>query len=656
MLSRLLIANRGEIACRVIRTAQRMGMRAIAIHSEADAGALHVRLADEAWPIGPPPPTESYLSIDRIIEAASRSGAEAIHPGYGFLSEAPVFAERCVAAGLTFIGPTAKTMRMVGDKASAKTLAAGIGVATIPGLSGGSREMADFAAAARSLGYPVVVKATAGGGGRGMRVVDTAEALPQALEAAHREARLSFGDDRLLLEKYLSRPRHVEVQIFADRFGEIIAFPERDCSLQRRHQKLVEETPAPGLSSRQKEALAEDARKIARASDYLGAGTVEFLVEGEAHYFLEVNARLQVEHPVTEMLCGVDLVEWQLRVACGEPLPMKQSELKSRGCAIEARLCAEDPEEDFRPACGLLTHLRFPQEDVRIETGVETGSVISPFYDSLLAKLVVWSEDREGAQRKLQAVLENTELVGVVSNLDFLRALLHDDRFSRGEADTRVAETAPRSLPVEKDALVFILAAGMAGFRKASTHAARQAQASPWNTMDGWRLYGEAVETLTFHCGDRTHVCRMRVCGPSRFWIDVEAQRRWVDVLASDDALLLSVDGVTRRLSVVGEGKHLVVIYQGRNHVLHLLDPFAPGGVSRIENKSFVAPLPARVTRILVESGQHVAKGAPVLVLEAMKMEIPMNAPYAGDIESIHCSEGQSVREGETLVKMAACP
>jgi 3-methylcrotonyl-CoA carboxylase alpha subunit len=654
MFKRLLVANRGEIACRVMRTARRMGLRAIGIYSEADAGALHMRLVDEAWPIGASSPAESYLSVDRIIEAARRSRADAIHPGYGFLSESPVFAERCETEGLVFVGPSARTMRLIGGKASAKTLVAGIGVPTIPGFSNVCRDAAAFADAAHSLGYPVVVKASAGGGGRGMRVVDSPEALPGAVEAASREARLAFGDDRLILEKYLARPRHVEVQIFADRFGEIVTFPERDCSLQRRHQKLVEETPAPGLSTKKREALAADAREIARASEYLGAGTVEFLVEGGDHYFLEVNARLQVEHPVSEMLCGVDLVEWQLRVACGEPLPAKQSELRPRGWAMEARICAEDPDEDFRPSSGVLTHVRFPHEGVRVETGVETGSVISPFYDALLAKLVVWSEDRAGALRKLQMALDGVELIGTATNLEFLRALLRDDRFSLGEADTRIAETVARRLPPPEADFVFVAAAGAAGWRKAATDAARRAEKSPWTAADGWRLYGSPIETLTFRCGDRTLLCRLGIVGATRFWMDYENQRRQIDVLEGQDSLILAVDGVTRQLTVIAAGNRCVVICEGRNYVLERIDLLSHSIGNRVESNAFVAPLPARVTRILVESGEHVAKGAPILILEAMKMEIPMNAPYAGAIESVLCNEGQSVCEGETLVKMAS--
>jgi 3-methylcrotonyl-CoA carboxylase alpha subunit len=654
MFSRLLIANRGEIACRVIRTARRMSVRAIAVYSEADARALHVRLADEAWPIGPPAPAESYLSIERVIEAARHSGAEAIHPGYGFLSESAAFAESCSDAGLIFVGPSASAMRAVGNKASAKALAATIGVPTVPGFSGGSQEDAVFAEAARRLGYPIVVKATAGGGGRGMRIVQAPQELPAAMEAARREARLAFGDDRLLLEKYLERPRHVEVQIFADRFGEVVTFPERDCSLQRHHQKVIEETPAPGLSPSLRDALARDAVALARASNYLGAGTVEFLVQDDAHYFLEVNARLQVEHPVTEMLCGVDLVEWQLRIACGEPLPMRQKELTSRGCAMEARICAEDPVENFRPSCGMLTHLRFPEGDVRIETGVETGGDISSYYDSLLAKLVIWSEDRAGACRKLKAALDEVEIVGVVSNLDFLRALVGDDRFVAGHADTRVAETVQRTSPIQGKDLPFIFASGVAAWRETVKASATSAQKSPWTAADGWRLYGEAIRTISFCYAEQTHVCQMLPIDSTRFWMEFEGWRRLVAVLANDDGLILSVDGVTRRLRVITSAGRYVVILAGRNHILDWLDPLAPPMSGRAVEKPFVAPLPARVTRIFVEKGEHVAKGAPILVLEAMKMEIPMNAPYDGAIESILCNEGQSVREGETLVLMAA--
>jgi 3-methylcrotonyl-CoA carboxylase alpha subunit len=651
MLRRLLVANRGEIACRVIRTARRMGVRTITVYSEADARALHTRLADEAWPLGASAPSQSYLSIDKLIGVAARSGAEAVHPGYGFLAESPEFARRCAEAGLIFVGPSAQAMRAVGDKAAAKALAARLGVATLPGYLGESQELRAFAAAAEAIGYPVVLKAVAGGGGRGMRVASDSGELPAAREAARREAFLAFGDDRLLLEKYLAAPRHVEVQVFADRFGEIVTFPERDCSLQRRHQKIVEETPAPHLTESLRSALCRDAATIMRAVEYLGAGTVEFLVDGEFRYFLEANVRLQVEHPVTEMICGVDLVEWQLRVASGEPLPMKQDMLRSQGCAIEARLCAEDPAEGFRPSTGVLEHLRFPDGDVRIETGVACGDAISPHYDSLLAKLVVWSESRDGAVGRLQCALDQVEVAGVVTNLDFLRAIARDARFIGGHFDTRVLDTVARMRKeIEGDDLVFALGAAIAAWRRDQRGTDEK---SPW-AADGWRLLGPAAATLSFRLGEDTHVAGCVVIDEESFWLERLDRRHLVVAVWEPDHLILFVDGVARRLRVITNGRRYDVIEAGRTTRLDRLDPLAPPAKAHVEDAIFVAPLPARVARVFVRNGDPVEKGTPVLLLEAMKMEIPVNAAADGTIERILCREGQSVSEGAKLFSMAA--
>ena len=515
MFERLLVANRGEIACRIIRTAKLLGITTIAVYSRADADALHVELADEAWLIGPAPARESYLSIDTIIEIARRSGAQAVHPGYGFLSENAQFSESCARAGLIFVGPPASAMRLMGSKASAKALMERAGVPVAPGYHGDAKDVATLSEAAARIGFPVLIKASSGGGGRGMRVVREAGALPEAIAGAKREAQASFGDDRLLIEKYLSRPRHVEIQIFADTHGGCVSFLERDCSMQRRHQKILEETPAPNFSPELRRAMRQAAVEAARAVGYIGAGTVEFLVQNESFFFLEMNTRLQVEHPVTEMIAGQDLVEWQLRVASGERLPLTEGELRMRGCAMEARICAEDPARDFMPSVGEIAHLRSPRESgaVRVDTGVRRGDRVTHYYDSLLAKLIVWGVDRAEAMQRLRVALDSFELVGVSTNLDLLRALVADPKFQRGEYDTGFveAEAARLAMPAaptrnqEAIILTAATAAWLADQRRLdeASAAERGDPWSPWAMGDGWRIDGAGHHDIEFDLNAR---------------------------------------------------------------------------------------------------------------------------------------------------------
>ena len=468
MFRKILIANRGEIACRVIATAHRLGIATVAVYSDADAQARHVALADEAWPIGPAPARDSYLNIARIIDAARRSGAEAIHPGYGFLSENADFAEACARAGITFIGPPPEAIRAMGSKAAAKALMQRSGVPLVPGYHDEAQDAATLRAAAERIGYPVLLKASAGGGGKGMRIVEQPDALAAAIESAQREAAASFGDDRLLIEKYLTRPRHIEIQVFADTHGNCVSLFERDCSIQRRHQKVLEEAPAPGMDPARRRAMGEAAIAAARAVGYVGAGTVEFIAEGGAFYFMEMNTRLQVEHPVTELITGQDLVEWQLLVAAGEPLPLTQDELAISGHAIEARVYAEDPARDFLPSIGRLDHLRQPDETahVRVDTGVRQGDAITPYYDPMIAKLIVWGEDRTAALRRLAGALAAYEVVGVHTNLGLLRGVATHPAFAGAELDTgfiaRHAEVLlpdAAALPAETQRVVLAAAA-----------------------------------------------------------------------------------------------------------------------------------------------------------------------------------------------------
>ncbi|HSK40851.1 MAG TPA: acetyl-CoA carboxylase biotin carboxylase subunit, partial [Arenibaculum sp.] len=467
MFSKILIANRGEIACRVIRTARHMGIRTVAVHSEADAGALHVDMADEAWLIGPPPARESYLRIDAILDVARRSGAEAIHPGYGFLSENAAFADACGQAGIVFVGPPADAIRAMGGKSEAKALMEPAGVPLVPGYHGAGQDPELLRREAEAIGFPLLIKASAGGGGKGMRVVAAAGEFDAQLAGARREAASAFGDERVLLEKYLTRPRHVEIQVFADRHGNCVYLFERDCSIQRRHQKVVEEAPAPALPPGTRQRMGEAAVAAARAIGYVGAGTVEFLLDEDgAFYFMEMNTRLQVEHPVTEMITGQDLVEWQFRVAAGEPLPVGQDDLAISGHAIEVRVYAEDPARDFLPQTGRLDHLAFPEPGphVRIDAGVRAGDRISIHYDPMIAKLIVWDHDRPAAVRRLRAALGATQIAGLNANVGFLSAIAAHPAFLAADLDTRFIERHHADLlPAQAPADATTLALGSLG-------------------------------------------------------------------------------------------------------------------------------------------------------------------------------------------------
>ncbi|HEY8136555.1 MAG TPA: acetyl-CoA carboxylase biotin carboxylase subunit [Methylocystis sp.] len=664
MFERLLIANRGEIACRVIRTAKRLGITTVAVYSEADAGALHVDLADEAWLIGPAPARESYLSIDKIVEIARRSGAQAVHPGYGFLSENAQFSECCARAGLIFVGPPASAMRLMGSKASAKALMERAGVPVAPGYHGEATDVATLSEAAAGMGFPVLIKASSGGGGRGMRVVREAGALPEAIAGAKREARASFGDDRLLIEKYLSRARHVEIQIFADAHGGCVSFLERDCSMQRRHQKILEETPAPNLSPEPRREMRQAAVAAARAVGYIGAGTVEFLVQNESFYFLEMNTRLQVEHPVTEMIARQDLVEWQLRVASGERLPLTQDELRMRGCAMEARICAEDPTRDFMPSVGEIAHLRPPRESeaVRVDTGVRNGDRVTHYYDSLLAKLIVWGADRAEALWRLRAALEIFEIVGVSTNLDLLRALVADPKFQRGQYDTGFVESEAARLTMvptpTRDEEAIILAAGTAAWladqrrRDEASAAERGDPWSPWAIGDGWRIDGTGHRDIEFNLHARRLRARIYPLAAGGFRLETPAFTAIVEAREHDGRMRLRVDGVAREVGIVRRGGEIVVILSGRNSALTPVDPLRPPARAADLDQQLRAPLPARVTRIFVAQGEKVKKGAPLINLEVMKMEVALTAPRDGQIESILCAEGEWMAEGAKLAAL----
>jgi 3-methylcrotonyl-CoA carboxylase alpha subunit len=660
LFGKILIANRGEIACRVIRTARRLGVATVAVYSEADRNALHVELAEEAWAIGPPPARDSYLNIAAILDAARRSGAEAVHPGYGFLSENAEFAEACEAAGIVFIGPPASAIRSMGSKASAKALMQRQGVPLLPGYHGEDQTPARLLDEAERIGFPVLIKASAGGGGRGMRVVESAAELLPALAGAKREAEAAFGDDRVLIEKYLERPRHIEIQIFADRYGNTVHHFERDCSIQRRHQKVLEEAPAPGLDAGRRTAMGEAAVAAARAVGYVGAGTVEFVAEASAFYFIEMNTRLQVEHPVTEAVTGLDLVEWQIRVAAGEPLPLYQQDLVLRGHAIEARLYAEDPERGFLPQTGMLHRLRFPPPEIaRVDTGVRQGDAVTPFYDPMIAKIIVSGEDRAAAVRLLRRALAETATLGVVTNRDFLARVAAHPEFVSGEIDTGFIERHRAALmPPRRPAPEPVLAA-VALSRLLAREAAAEAAASrsgdpfsPWAWVDGWRLNGRSRQELIFRHGvEERLVCATKEAGGWRLLLDDQA------VLGCgrhrpDGSLATVLDGVSRRIIVLDHGPETAVFLDDESWRLLEIDPLAAHAGEDPTAGRLTAPMPGRVTQLMIEPGMRVRRGEPLMIIEAMKMEHTVSAPVDGIVEAVRFAAGELVEEGAELIAL----
>ncbi len=664
MFSKLLIANRGEIACRVMRTAQRLGVRTAAVYSEADARALHVEMADEAYPIGPAPARESYLCGEAIIEAARKCGARAIHPGYGFLAESADFAEAVAAAGIIFVGPPAGAIRAMGEKGAAKDLMAKAGVPAVPGEHGAARDDEALAAAAGRVGYPLVVKPAAGGGGIGMRVVERPADLAAALAASRREAAAAFDDDRLLVERFLDRPRHVEVQVFADSHDNVVHLFERECSLQRRYQKIVEEAPAPGLDAALGRALAEAAVTAARAVGYVGAGTVEFLLDRDGgFYFLEMNTRLQVEHTVTEMVTGRDLVEWQLRVAAGEPLPCAQEEIEAAGHAIEARIYAEDPANGFLPAVGRIEHMRAPAEGrhVRVDTGVRAGDEISVHYDPLIAKLVVWDRDRARALDRLRAALAEFEIVGPATNLAFLAALAGHPEFAEGRVDTGFVERhraalVPRPRPAPDRALALACLDHLLRRAGEAAAVARRSRDpySPWHLTTAWRLNGEARATVRFADGDVERAVAVRFDrGGYRLGLPggtIEAR----GALNEGGEVVADLDGERCAATVVAHGREVTVLDRGAAYRLVRHDPVDEAAAAAAPDGRLTAPMPGRVVAVMVGPGAEVARGTPLMVIEAMKMEHTVTAPAAGRVECVNYRVGDQVSEGADLIEFAA--
>ena len=670
----LLVANRGEIACRVMRTALRMGLKTVAVYSDADATSRHVREADEAVRLGPAAARESYLNVDAVIEAAQRTGTGAIHPGYGFLSENGTFVKALEQAGITFVGPPASAIAAMGDKSAAKARMANAGVPLVPGYHGDDQGDALLRSEADKIGYPVMLKASAGGGGKGMRVVESGEGFQAALDGCRRESKAAFGDDRMLIEKYLVQPRHVEVQVFCDRYGNGVYLFERDCSVQRRHQKVIEEAPAPGMTTELRAAMGDAAVRAAQEIGYVGAGTVEFLLDSSpgqdgAFYFMEMNTRLQVEHPVTEMITGQDLVEWQLRVAMGEPLPCRQDELTITGHSFEARIYAEDPEQDFLPATGLLTRFALDLEgaglgadQVRLDSGVESGDTVSMHYDPMLAKLIVHGVDRDAALATLNRALAALDVQGVVTNRAFLQRLANHPGFKNVELDTRFIERneatlfAPRQFSTEDYA-----SAALIGLHQLAQECESD---SPWGRHDGFRL-------------NAPHTIRIALCDPASAQaadndsavVVVEGKRatldtRWQLTIGNStltaslqplegDAVAITLNGHRRRLQAYKDG-HVVVMAEpsGETRLFWRRIDAIDHGHHEAES-TLTAPMNGTVVALLVEPGAQVEKGMPLMVMEAMKMEHTMTAPADGSVETFHFQAGDTVSQGAVLLDFA---
>jgi 3-methylcrotonyl-CoA carboxylase alpha subunit len=660
MFDKILIANRGEIACRVARTCRLLGVKTVAVYSEADADALHVNACDEAWLLGPAPARESYLNIERILEIARRSGAQAIHPGYGFLSENAEFAEACAREGVVFIGPPPAAIRAMGSKSAAKAIMAEAGVPLVPGYHGEDQDPGRLAAVAEEIGYPVLIKASAGGGGKGMRRVDAPGQFREALEGAKREAAAAFGDDHVLIEKYLLQPRHVEFQVFADAQGNVVHLFERDCSVQRRHQKVIEEAPAPGLDEATRQAMGEAAVAAARAIGYVGAGTVEFIMDSRGgFYFMEMNTRLQVEHPVTEMITGQDLVAWQLQVAAGAALPLSQEQLAISGHAFEVRIYAEDPARDFLPATGMIHALRTPAENrhVRIDTGVREGDEISVYYDPMIAKLIVWDRDRAAALKRLRQALAEYLLVGTTTNTRFLGAVAAHPAFAAGGVDTGFIETHraelfPEPAPVS-DRLLAI--AALYELLVVQQVAAQRAAASadpysPWHSSDGWQLNSDNFHTLRFVDGEQEIevVAHYR---PHGFSLELPGGTVAASGQLHDEGRLrVVIDDVHLQARVLKVGEHVTVALGEEVRELTAIDPYRVHLGDERQEGSLTAPMPGMVRAVLVEAGQKVEADQALIVLEAMKMEYVIRAPGAGVVEEVYFSVGDQVADGAELL------
>jgi 3-methylcrotonyl-CoA carboxylase alpha subunit len=651
----LLIANRGEIACRVIRTARAMGLRSVAVYSEADRGAMHVAEADEAVLLGPARARDSYLNIERVIEAARQSGAEAVHPGYGFLSENAEFAQACVDAGLVFVGPTADMMIAMGSKSGSKALMEKAGVPLVPGYHGKAQDEATLATAADKIGFPVLVKASAGGGGRGMRIVRSAGELAAAIVSAKREAKAAFGDDRMLIEKYVDNPRHIEVQVIGDSHGNLVSLFERECTLQRRHQKVIEEAPSPTLSPAQREAVCAAARKAASAVSYVGAGTIEFVSNGKDVFFIEMNTRLQVEHPVTELITGIDLVEWQLRVAFGEQLPLTQDQITLNGHAIEARVYAENPQKNFMPSVGRIKTWHTPPavDGLRIDQGYRNGDAVSPYYDAMLAKVIAWAPTRQAAIDKLNHGLQETDVRGVTTNIPFLAALVTHPDVRANAIDTNFIERELKNLtPSPPSPGDLELCAAVTAILVQESPAVFAEARSPWRTA-GWMPVGRRQRTFVFRHGHGTEQeIRQHYGNGPVAWSIGGREFGFEFSTTADGGFDLTLDGMKSHIFAVIEGHELYLRTRNGRFEVHWVDPFGGDDEEQVGEDKIVAPLPGTVVALLAEEGATLEKGAPILTLEVMKMEQTLRAPFAGVLKKIKCKVGDIVQEGVELAEV----
>jgi 3-methylcrotonyl-CoA carboxylase alpha subunit len=652
MFNKILIANRGEIACRVIKTARKMGVKSVAVYSTVDRRALHVRMADESVCIGGASSIESYLRGDIIIKAALDYGAQAIHPGYGFLSENAEFERACATAGLVFIGPSANSISAMGLKDCAKDIMSKAGIPVVIGYQGDQQDDNFLAVKASEIGYPVLIKAVAGGGGKGMRLVEQAQDFIQALATCRRESSAAFANDRLLIEKYLIQPRHIEVQVFGDRQGNVVHLFERDCSLQRRHQKVVEEAPAPNISEDFRSAICSAAVRAAQAIDYYSAGTVEFIVQGDDFYFMEMNTRLQVEHPVTEMITGQDLVEWQLRIAYGEALPLAQNDISINGHAFEARLYAEDPAKDFMPQTGLIHHFSYPNQDqyMRVDTGIEAGDSVSIHYDPMVAKLVTWGEDRVKAMQNMTELLRRTYMSGLPSNQEFVANVFDHDIFINAVIDTGfiaryeqdlIPETYARAAETEIAfaALFYLLGLGC-----------QSSAANPWNAHDNWRIGNSTIQRSLSLVNKGSMIAVLATCNGES--LNIEGVGKIELLSYRDDVLKALINGVESSAVVLPYNQGITIFFNRRVVDLGLFTLELGGDTIDANGGRIVAPMPGAIVQVVVEVGTYVDKGQPLLVMDSMKVETTIAANFDGTVKEIYIGPGDQVQEGTLLAEI----
>jgi len=660
-IEKILIANRGEIACRIIKTAHKMGIQCVAVYSDADEFSQHVRLADEAWYLGPSSAKESYLRADKILDIAKKSNACAVHPGYGFLSENAVFASQCEQSDIIFVGPPTSAIEAMGSKSEAKNIMSQANVPLVHGYHGENQDEAVLYSHAAKIGYPLLIKATAGGGGKGMRVVNSDEEFLSSLSSCKREALSSFGDDKVLIEKYLTKPRHIELQVFADQHGNAVHLFERDCSVQRRHQKVIEEAPAPGLSEEARTQMGQVAIAAAKAIRYEGAGTVEFLYDEDgSFYFMEMNTRLQVEHPVTEKITGLDLVEWQILVAAGNPLPLAQQDISMNGHAFEARIYAEDPSNDFLPATGQISFMQIPNENqnVRIDSGIVSGDTVSIYYDPMIAKLIVWDKDRNSALTRLRGALSGFHVAGLTTNIEFLHRLASHDSFELADLDTHFLDKHGDKLVddnnILSDELISAAALQIMLQQSQSTANCVNDPASPWNEKNGWRLNQDNFHLIEFSFNQLeysvvAHFRENHHLHHQHFLLEINSKEYLVSGYIQQNKLFMNVDGKQTIVTYSTDVDKLILFKNATAWELTIKDPSVVD-LHQEEQANLTAPMPGTVINVLVKSGEMVEEGQPLIVMEAMKMEHTIKAHQSMQIKEVLYQVGDLVDDGAELI------